>query len=136
MWAFIKKLTDLIVNKLPANKTPAVITEQQTDMLQNEEQKLPPLSEQEWLAIIEVKDARILELEALVYGDKKPVKIEVKKPIKPSELVPYGGKNYKWKLSAFIFEGKRYTAEEASCDQDVIGRILSLPGQGLLKEIQ
>jgi hypothetical protein len=70
MWAFIKKLTDLIVNKLPANKTPAVITEQQTDMLQNEEQKLPPLSEQEWLAIIEVKDARILELEALVYEIK------------------------------------------------------------------
>ena len=55
----------------------------------------------------------------------------------PSKPVKVKSKEYKWNVPAFFLPGDttKYTAEAASTDKDVIAKILSIEGQGLLTEI-
>lgn len=56
---------------------------------------------------------------------------------KSAEPFTIGDKEYKWVGPAgFVFEGKRYSAEEAITDEELIGKLLELPGQTLVQELE
>lgn len=54
----------------------------------------------------------------------------------PSATFKIGGKVYKWTgPKGFVFDGKRYAAEEAITDEALIQALLELPGQTFLQEL-
>jgi hypothetical protein len=54
---------------------------------------------------------------------------------KYSSPISINGRLYKIRVAAFIFNGERYTAEEASLDENLLKEILKVNGQRILKEI-
>lgn len=60
------------------------------------------------------------------------------KEAKPEKLVlALGEKQFEWVgPHGFVFEGKRYSSEEAVTDAALLGKLLKLPGQSFLKELE
>ncbi len=80
-----------------------------------------------------------------IIGSAKPaqtvVDTEGKKnvaPVIPAEPIEHNGKKYAWQRAAFRFPGdfKSISATEASVDKKILDRLLSIPGQKILKELE
>lgn len=59
-------------------------------------------------------------------------------PMIPAEPIEFNGKKYLWQRSGFRLAGtiQKYSAQEASSDTDVLTRLLAIPGQSILKELE
>lgn len=57
---------------------------------------------------------------------------------KPAKLKPVSinGKKYSFTVPQFYHESKILTAQEASLDNEILGKLVAVPGQGLLQEIK
>lgn len=62
---------------------------------------------------------------------------EAKPPTIPKDPIEFKGNKYKWCVAIFSFPGshEKYTAEEASTDDEMLAEILKIEGQGMLKEL-
>jgi len=59
-------------------------------------------------------------------------------PVIPADPIEHKDKKYQWQRAAFRFPGdiKKITAQEASVDPEVLDRLLAIPGQSILKELE
>lgn len=56
----------------------------------------------------------------------------------PADPIEHNEKKYQWMRAAFRLPGdiKKYTAQEASVQVDILDRLLAIPGQSILKELE
>lgn len=52
----------------------------------------------------------------------------------PEKAITVAGKEYKWTVPAFNHKGVKISAEDASVDEELLKEIVSITGQGILKE--
>lgn len=67
-------------------------------------------------------------------ADKKPVKEEEKVKV-PTKTIKVKGKEYKWNVARFFHAGTEMIAEDASFDKKLLEELVSVEGQGLLREV-
>jgi hypothetical protein len=121
-----------------ADELQAIGEDLQTQMDNLARMKKGGLSHDDVQEIVLRQAEEIAQLQLQVAGS---VGLELKKktvpqkPVIPKELVTIDDKKYKFKLAAFHFGGKSYTAEEAAFNQDLLKTIVALKGQGILKEV-
>lgn len=87
-------------------------------------------------------DEKIGKLNDIIGSAKNATIIETapekkKVPTIPTETVEFAGKEYKWNRAQFRLPGNisKTTAEEASTDDEILKRILDIPGQEILTEV-
>jgi hypothetical protein len=86
---------------------------------------------EERISTLESKVEKLLELPGSVIAAPE----EKKKARIPTEPVIVDKKKYMFKFPAFWFETVRYESQDAALDIKLLGKIIALEGQGILKEI-
>jgi hypothetical protein len=99
-------------------------------------EQLEILVQQQAETIAELKnDVAALKLQAKA-SEIKVASKQTTKPVIPESNVTVDGKEYKWQKAQFklLGDSSLYLAEEAQHHEALLNRIVSIPGQTILKE--
>lgn len=83
---------------------------------------------------IETLSEKVESLMKVAGVKKEAEKKVIEKPKLPKDPVTVGKSKWNFRLPAFVFNGTRYTAEEASTSQKLMDEIINTKGQGIMIE--
>lgn len=119
-----------------ADKQKEIDSDKQTieDLQQENDSHKKTIADQE--EMISRLAAQCDQLSALATGRKEAEQTATKnEPRAKPTVTSADGRSWKFKFAGFTFGSMRYAAEDASLNQDLIEKIISTEGQGILKEL-
>ena len=126
------------------NLTPAELIElinSQAEQIKTQEQTIIDLqssaTEKEAACVLHMQ--QIEKLNAIVGAVKSTATVADEKNGSkiPSETIEHEGEEYQWQKGSFYLPGDttKYTAEMASNDSEILGKLLAINGQKILKKL-